>query len=88
MTRALALEWARYGITVNAIGPGPTETPGLLEADTQTDDELQRDLAAHMPLGRRMQPEELVGAAVYLASPSASATTGHLLIVDGGWTAI
>jgi len=88
MTRALALEWARYGITVNAIGPGPTETPGLLDADTQTDDELQRDLAAHMPLGRRMQPEELVGAAVYLASPSASATTGHLLIVDGGWTAI
>ena len=88
MTRALALEWAQYGITVNAIGPGPTETPGLLDADTQTDDELQRDLAAHMPLGRRMQPEELVGAAVYLASPSASATTGHLLIVDGGWTAI
>ncbi len=40
-----------------------------------------------MPLGRRMQPEELVGAAVYLASPSAGATTGHLLIVDGGWTA-
>ena len=73
MTRALALEWARYGITVNAIGPGPTETPGLLDADTQTGDELQRDLAAHMPLGRRMQPEELVGAAVYLASPSASA---------------
>ena len=88
MTRALALEWARYGITVNAIGPGPTETPGLLDADTRSDDELQRDLAAHMPLGRRMQPEELVGAAVYLASPSASATTGHLLIVDGGWTAI
>ena len=88
MTRALALEWARYGITVNASGPGPTETPGLLDADTQTDDELQRALAAHMPLGRRMQPEDLVGAAVYLACPSASATTGHLVIVDGGWTAI
>ena len=88
MTRALALEWAQYHITVNAIGPGPTETPGLLDADTQNDDELQQGLAAHMPLGRRMRPEELIGAAVYLASPSASATTGHLLIVDGGWTAI
>ncbi len=87
LTQALALEWLRYGITVNAIGPGPTETPGLLEADTRDADELQADLAVNMPLGRRMRPEELVGAAVYLASPSAAATTGHLLIVDGGWTA-
>ena len=87
LTRVLALEWLRYGITVNAIGPGPTETPGLLEADTRDSDELQADLAVNMPLGRRMRPEELVGAAVYLASPAAAATTGHLLIVDGGWTA-
>jgi 2-deoxy-D-gluconate 3-dehydrogenase len=88
LTRALALEWIKYGITVNAIGPGPTETPGLLAADSRPPDELAKDLAAHMPLGRRMKPEELIGAAVYLASPSAGATTGHLLIVDGGWTAL
>jgi NAD(P)-dependent dehydrogenase (short-subunit alcohol dehydrogenase family) len=88
LTRALALEWIKYGITVNAIGPGPTETPGLLAADSRTPDELAQDLAAHMPLGRRMRPEELIGAAVYLASPSAGATTGHLLVVDGGWTAL
>ena len=88
LTRVLALEWIKYGITVNAIGPGPTETPGLLAADTRSAAELAADLSANMPLGRRMLPEELVGAAVYLASPSASATTGHLLIVDGGWTAI
>ena len=88
LTKTLARELARSNITLNVVCPGPTETPGLLDADTQTEDELQRDLAAHMPLGRRMQPEELVGAAVYLASPSASATTGHLLVVDGGWTAI
>jgi 2-deoxy-D-gluconate 3-dehydrogenase len=87
LTKVLALEWTPLGITVNAIGPGPTVTPGLLEADTRTEEELQRDLEAHMPLGRRMQPEELVGACVYLASPSASATSGHHLIVDGGWTA-
>ncbi len=88
LTRVLALEWLKYGITVNAIGPGPTETPGLLAADTRTDEELATDLQAHMPLGRRMTAEELVGAAIYLASPSAGATTGQLLIVDGGWTII
>ena len=88
LTRVLALEWLKYGITVNAIGPGPTETPGLLMADTRTDEELAADLRAHMPLGRRMSAEELVGAAIYLASPSAGATTGQLLVVDGGWTII
>ena len=88
LTRVLALEWLKYGITVNAIGPGPTETPGLLMADTRSDEELEADLKAHMPLGRRMTPDELTGAAIYLASPSAGATTGQLLIVDGGWTVI
>ena len=88
LTRVLALEWIQYGITVNAIGPGPTETPGLVDADARTPEEVDQDMAAYMPLGRRMVPEELVGAAVYLASPSAGATTGHLLIVDGGWTAL
>ena len=88
LTRVLALEWIKYGITVNAIGPGPTKTPGMLASDTRDDIEVEQDLEAHMPLGRRMEPEELVGAAIYLASPSAGATTGHLLIVDGGWTAM
>ena len=81
------LEWVKHGITVNAIGPGPTETPGLLAADPRSQEELDQDLLANMPLRRRMQPEELIGAAVYLASPSAGATTGHLLLVDGGSTA-
>ncbi len=87
LTRVLALEWAEHGITVNAIGPGPTTTPGLLEADTRDADSVQTDLALRMPLGRRMDANELAGAAIYLASDSASATTGHLLVVDGGWTA-
>ena len=86
LTQVLALEWIEHGITVNAIGPGPTETPGLLQADTRTQQELAQDLSENMPLGRRMNSGELIGAAVYLASPSASATNGHLLIVDGGWT--
>ncbi len=88
LTRVLALEWAQHGVTVNAIGPGPTTTPGLLEADDRDADEVRAELAVKMPLGRRMDPEELVGAAIYLASDSAGATTGHLLVVDGGWTAV
>ena len=88
LTKVLALEWIQHGITVNAIGPGPTSTPGMLAADTRSAEEVAQDMEFHMPLGRRMEPEELVGACVYLASPSAGATTGHHLIVDGGWTAL
>ena len=88
VTKVLAIEWIKHGITVNAIGPGPTKTPGMLAADPRSPEEVALDLEQHMPLGRRMEPEELVGAAIYLASPSSGATTGHLLLVDGGWTAL
>lgn len=87
LTRAMALELAKSGVNVNAIGPGPTMTPGHLEVKGLSKEEGQRDYDAQSPIGRRLDPEELVGAAIYLASPAASATTGHLLIVDGGWTA-
>jgi len=63
-------------------------SPGMLDADSRTPEQVQDDLEAHLPLGRRMDPEEMVGAVIYLASKSSAGTTGHLLMIDGGWTAI
>ena len=83
LTRALALDWVASGITVNAIGPGPVDTPLLADASP----ELERDIELRSPIGRRLQPEEIASAVVYLASPAAAAVNGHLLLVDAGWTA-
>jgi 2-deoxy-D-gluconate 3-dehydrogenase len=86
LTRVLALEWAQYGINVNAIGPTFILTP--LTQSTFDDPEQRRDLLSRIPLGRVGQPEDVVGAVVFLASPAAALVTGHTLMVDGGWTAI
>ena len=83
LTRALAVEWAPYGLTVNAVGPGPTDTP-MVGAQTRATKAMLR---ARSPIGRRLAAEEIVGAVVFLASPAASGVNGHLLLVDGGWTA-
>ena len=81
LTRSLALEWASEGITVNAIGPGPTATPMTAGASPERDAQV----LGRSPLGRRLEPHEIAGAAVYLASAEAAAVNGHLLFVDGGW---
>jgi 2-deoxy-D-gluconate 3-dehydrogenase len=82
LTRALALEWIQQGITVNAIGPGPAETE--MVADMTADQE--RQFMSRSPIGRRLQPDEVAGAVVFLATPAASAINGQVLMVDGGWT--
>ena len=83
LIRGLANEWAQYGIRVNGIAPGvfPTELNRKLIEGTPRGAFLK----AHTPMGRFGQAEELVGAAIYLASPAASYTNGHTMIVDGGF---
>jgi NAD(P)-dependent dehydrogenase (short-subunit alcohol dehydrogenase family) len=85
LTRVLAVEWAAYNIRVNAIAPSYIETDlvkGLLEHPR-----YGPELKAKTPMGRFGKPEEVAGAAVYLASDAASYVTGHILAVDGGWLA-
>lgn len=84
LTRVLALEWAPHGVNVNAIGPTFIVTP--LTQSTFDDENMRADLLKRIPLGRVGQPEDVVGACVFLCSPAASLITGHTLMVDGGWT--
>ena len=85
LVRGLANEWAKLGIRVNAIAPGvfPTDLNRPLIEGT----ERGKWLTAHTPMNRFGDAEELVGAAIYLASPSASYTTGETIIIDGGFLA-
>jgi 3-oxoacyl-[acyl-carrier protein] reductase len=84
LTRALSRELGGSGITVNAIAPGAIVTPG--EAEEFPDSEaLLRWLIERQAVPRRLVPEDLDRALVYLASPTASAVTGQTLLVDGGW---
>ena len=85
MTKALALEWARYGINVNAIGPGVIET--ALTASYFEDEAFAGLIRDNVPLGRWGQPSDLRGAAVFLCGPGAEYVNGQLLCVDGGWVA-
>ena len=85
LTRSLAIDWAAHGVRVNAVAPGFTVTPmteAFFENETFT-----RAATKRIPIGRLLQADEIAGAIVFLASPLASAITGVVLPVDGGWTA-
>ena len=82
LTRTLAVEWAQYGIRVNAIAPGPTNTDMM--AVTTADPERLAATVAEIPAGRMVEPQDLVGAALFLASDLSAMVTGHVVLVDGG----
>ncbi len=83
LTKAMALELAPFGITVNAIAPGVVDTP--LVARSLADPARREMLLRHIPLGRIARPEEIAHAAVFLASEGSGYITGTTLVVDGGW---
>jgi len=85
LTRSLAVEWAKRGVTVNAIAPGIFRT--ALNADLLETTPRGQELLMRTPMGRFGKTEEVVGAAVYLCSDAASFVTGHTLVVDGGFLA-
>jgi 2-deoxy-D-gluconate 3-dehydrogenase len=85
LTKVLAIEWAQYNINVNAIAPTFLETPftkPMFEKESFRDYVL-----GNIPLGRVGKPEDVVGGVIYLASSASDLVTGHVLLVDGGWTA-
>lgn len=86
LTKALACEWAKYNITVNAIGPAYFESE--MTDQVINTPEFAQAVMAYCPMGRVGKAGELDGAVVYFASDASSYTTGQLLTVDGGWTTI
>lgn len=85
LTKALAVEWGKYGIRVNNIVPGYTNTP--MNSKSWNDSVLRKQRADNSVFGRWAEPEEMVGPAIFLASKASSFITGSDLIVDGGWLA-
>lgn len=85
LTRALANEWAKHSVNVNAIAPGYIATDNT--APLQADETRNRQILERIPTGRWGNGDDLAGAAVFLSSAASDYMQGHILIVDGGWMA-
>jgi 2-deoxy-D-gluconate 3-dehydrogenase len=83
LTKALANEWAKHRINVNAIAPGYMRTDNT--AVLQADQTRNRQILERIPAGRWGEPEDLAGAAVFLSSAASDYLNGHIMVVDGGW---
>lgn len=83
LTKALANEWAKFNINVNAIAPGYFRTTNT--AALQADETRNRQILERIPAGRWGEPEDLGGTAVFLSSSASNYINGHVLAVDGGW---
>jgi 2-keto-3-deoxy-L-fuconate dehydrogenase len=87
LTRQLAIEWIGDGIAVNCVGPGITNTPMIRQTDAanaRTEADIREQARLRIPLGRRLEPEEIANAVVFLSAPASSAAVGELIVVDGG----
>ena len=86
MTRMLAIEWAEYGIRINAIAPGRLDTRSPSRAARTDDPSYMQAMLARIPLHRLATVDEVAAAVCYLASPQAASLTGQTLVLDGGIT--
>jgi 2-deoxy-D-gluconate 3-dehydrogenase len=85
VTKALANEWAKHNVQVNAIAPGYFVTDNT--QSLRDDSTRFADISARIPAGRWGRPSDLAGAVVFLASAASDYMNGHILVVDGGWMA-
>ena len=86
MTKTMAMEWASRGVNVNALAPKATATP--MTSVYETDAQARAEMEKKIPIGRLATPEDMIGAALFLASSASDFVTGHAILVDGGFTAI
>jgi len=87
LTKTAALEFAKHGVRINSVSPGPIQTEMFDRAFGKGETDIKRTIASQTPINRIGMPEEIASAVLWLSSPGAAFTTGQDIIVDGGYTA-